>query len=101
MRPNATWHCAWPTLDEAVHATALALGTFLWAAAAWAFLSGPGRHAEAEQRVAAEFEAENRDACQRLGMPAGGARFMACPLELSRVRHQHEDRLERRSAGLL
>ena len=101
MRPKETWHWAWPTLDEAVHATALALGTFLWAAAAWAFLSGPSRHAEADLRVAAEVEAENRDACQRLGMPAGGARYMACAVELGRVRHQHEDRAARRAAGLL
>jgi hypothetical protein len=51
--------------------------------------------------MAAEVEAENRDACQRLGMPFGGDRYATCAVELSRVRHQHEDRAARRSAGLL
>lgn len=101
MRPNEPRHWTWPTLDEAVHHIAMAAGTVLWAAAAWAFLSGPSRHAEAEQRVAVEVEAENEDACQRLGMPAGGARYTTGAVELSRVRHQHEDRASRRAAGLL
>jgi hypothetical protein len=62
VRPNEPRHWTWPTLDEAVHHIAMAAGTVLWAAAAWAFLSGPSRHAEAEQRVAVEVEAENEGA---------------------------------------
>ncbi len=90
-----------PTLDEAAYLVAMALGTVLYAAAAWAFLNAPRLHAEADERIAAEVEAENRDACQRLGMPFGGDRYTACAVELSRVRDQHEDRAARRSAGLL
>ncbi len=101
MRPNEPRHWTWPTLDEAVHHIAIAAGTVLWAAAAWAFLNAPRLHAAADQRMAAEVEAENRDACQRLGMPFGGDGYTACAVELSRVRHRHEDRAARRSAGLL
>ena len=101
MRTRGTPHRSRPTLDEAAHLIAMALGTVLYAAAAWAFLNAPRLHAEADQRVAAEVEAENRDACRRLGMPFGGDQYTACALELSRVRQQHEDRAARRSAGLL
>ena len=101
MRPKGAWHWSWPTLDEAVHAVALALGVYLFAAAGWAYVNGPRLRAEAEERMAGEAEAESRDACQRLGMPPGSVRYAACAVELSRARQQHEDRLARRSAGLL
>ena len=101
MRTKGTPNWSRPTLDGAVHLIAMALGTVLYAAAAWAYLNAPRLHAEADQRMAAEVEAENRDACRRLGMPFGGDRYTACAVELSRVRHQQEDRAARRSAGLL
>lgn len=101
MRTVETRNRKRPTLDDAAHAAAVVLGTILYAAAAWAFMNGPRLHAEAEQRMAAEVEAESRDSCRRLGMPPGGDRYAACAVELSRVRQQHEDRAARRSAGLL
>ena len=101
MRPQETWRWRRPTLAEAMHVMALAVLASAFAAAGWAFVDGPRAHAEAEGRMAAEAEAENRDACQRLGMPPGGDRYAACAAELSRARQQHEDRLGRRSAGFL
>jgi hypothetical protein len=50
--------------------------------------------------MAAEIEAENRDSCQRLGMPPGSDLYNGCAVELSRVRDQHADRAARRAAGL-
>lgn len=92
-------HWKRPNLDAAMHVAGLALGTILYAAAAWAFMNGPRFHTEAERRMAVEVEAENRDACGRLGMPPGGERYIACARELGRVRDQHADRVARNAAG--
>ena len=100
MRAKETWNQRRFTLDEAVNAAAMVVGTALYVAAAWASINAPRLHAEAEQYMAAEIEAENRDSCQRLGMPPGSGLYNGCAVELSRVRDQHAGRAARRAAGL-
>jgi hypothetical protein len=92
----------WPRTSRKVRESgAIALGAVVLVAVGWAVANGSRLYADAEQQMAVEVTAENRDVCQRLGAPSTGSGSGDCAQELDRVRQRHEERVARRSAGLL
>lgn len=78
-----------------------ALGSLWLAVVMWAFLNGPRLHEMEVQETAIEEEAENRNVCERLGMPSGNGAFPACASELGEVRRRHKQRLDYQAAAFL
>lgn len=54
--------------------------------------SRPAVRERAEQLKAEQIDQEDRALCERLGMPSGGEKFVACAGVLSDVRKRHADR---------
>jgi len=78
-----------------------AAGSLWLAVMMWAFLNGPRFREMEEQQTAVEEEAENRNVCERLGIPSGSRAYSACASELGEVRRQKKERLEQQAADLL
>lgn len=66
-----------------------------------AALHGPSMRETKARLQAEQIEQENRALCERLDMPHGSARFMACVDVLSEVRRQEAQRLASEAAGIL
>lgn len=98
MHTEWSWHSARHGLTETAW---WAAGSFGLALIMWAFLNGPRLRALEEQEIASEQESENRDVCERLKMPSGGAAYSACAAELGEVRRQEKQRMERYATGML
>jgi hypothetical protein len=62
---------------------------------------GPEMRAAAEAERGRIIEEENKDFCEKLGMPHGTADFSRCAGYLGGVRKHHAERLAAEHAGLL
>lgn len=71
---------------------ALVVGVMLYAPVFW-------RNTAAAR--AAVIEQEDREFCERFGMPVGSAAFPACAANLGELRQRHGDRLAAEAAGIL
>src|SRR4051794_923232 len=99
MLPPKLWKLHRPSRPDMVRVSLMAVGTFYFAAIAWAILNGPGFYAAVEHQMIDEAEAESRVVCQRLGMPSGSSQYSSCASELTWVRQQYHERAARQLAG--